>query len=105
MISSRPFNLRMIRVRVAQAKVTIGYQHRRYTSKLTARIGHIKMIAICDWTNPVLAMHCSAEWGKERYEPLSGGNWPPAWMKFLKDEAERLNEPSASVGVLVTSDR
>lgn len=36
--------------------------------------------------------------------PRSGGNWPPAWMKCLKDEGARLNAPSDSVVILDMSD-
>ena len=36
--------------------------------------------------------------------PFSGGNWPPAFMKFLKDDAGRLNDPSGSDLYLDMSD-
>src|SRR6266702_3150088 len=96
MISSNPFNLRRISVRVAQAEDTVGYQCiHRGTRGRTARIGYVKMIAICN-------IHDNVRGAGPRHNsredvPFSGGNWPPACMKFLKDDAARLNEPSASV--------
>jgi hypothetical protein len=37
--------------------------------------------------------------------PLSGGNSPPALMKFRNEDAARLNVPSDSVVILDMSDR
>ena len=77
--------------------------------RLTARVGHIKMIAICiAYTRQQRSASREKMRGAGRQEyhvPLSGGNSPPAWMKLRKDEGARLNAPPGSVVILDISDR
>src|SRR5260221_14712580 len=74
--------------------------------RLTARVGHIKMIAICiAYTRQQRCLSLSKIRGAVHHVPLSGGNSPPAWMKLRKDDGARLNAPPVSVVILDISDR
>jgi len=75
--------------------------------RLTARVRHIKMIAVCIAYRICASTTMLREIRgvQEHHVPLSGGNSPPAWMKLRKDDGARLNAPSDSVVILDISDR
>jgi hypothetical protein len=78
--------------------------HASESSRLTTRIRYIKMIPICMQSNisrqPIACPDKTGRNGPAATTnvPFSGGNWPPAWTKFLKTDAGRLKAPRSSVG-------
>jgi hypothetical protein len=112
MISSSPFNLRMMRVREAHAKAnpnairkTLTIHHRKVANILTARIRDIEMIAILNRRSRCPQTKKGGQAAKQHHVPLSGGNSLPALMEFRKEDGARLNVPSDSVVILDMSDR
>jgi hypothetical protein len=111
MISSSPFNLRMMRVREAHAKANPNaFRNPQHTSSESSDYTHGTHKRHRDDSDlkTTITLSSDKERGqgaKQHHVPLSGGNSPPALMQFRKEDGARLNAPSDSVVILDMSDR
>jgi hypothetical protein len=111
MISSSPFNFRIIRARVAQAikvdrlcSTTNQKKYQRQTHDTHKTHKDDSDLQAKFTRQPVMRLGPPPP-PPQYHVPFSGGNWPPGWTKFLKDDAARLKAPCGSVRDLDMSDR